>query len=72
MSSWTSRPLFVALYVTDVAFPESEGFVEKVEMKEFAGKTVTTGNVVNSVCSPPNKCERGQSLIAVLKKQKLQ
>ena len=69
MSSWTSGPLFVAVYVTDVAFPESEAFVEKVGMNEFAGKTVTTRNVVNSVCSPPNKSERGQSLIAVLKKK---
>jgi hypothetical protein len=32
-----------------------ERFVEKVGMKEFAGKTVTTRNVVNPVCSPPNK-----------------
>jgi hypothetical protein len=55
MSSWPSGPLFVALYVTDVAFPESEGFVEKVGMNKFAGKTVTTRNVVNLVCSPPNK-----------------
>ena len=55
MSSWTSGPLFVALYVTDVAFPESEAFVEKVGMKEFAGKMVATGDVVNSVCSPPSK-----------------
>lgn len=38
-------------------------------MKEFAGKMVATINVVNSVCSPPNKCERGQSLIAVPKQQ---
>ena len=55
MPSWTSGPLFVALYVTDVAFPESEAFDEKVGMKEFAGKMVATGNVVNSVCSPPSK-----------------
>jgi hypothetical protein len=46
---------FVAGSDTIFAFPESEAFVEKVGMKEFAGKTVTTGNVVNSVCSPPNK-----------------
>ena len=55
MSSWTSEPLFMALYVTDVTFPESEGSDEKVGMKEFAGKMMATGNVVNSVCSPPSK-----------------
>ena len=55
MSSWTSVPLFVTLYVTDVAFPESEGFVAKVGMNEFAGMTVTTRNVVNPVYLPPSK-----------------